>query len=121
MFDHFQEMRFQVDEHREELNNKFDEIALGMIDKIKKCEESFSKSLNERFSYFDHDKSFESELNELEETFRDPDLLVQSIQKLQQSQDESLNDIQLKLNQMNQIKDDLKATNSFQPNKSSFA
>ena len=70
---------------------------------------------------FDHSQSLESELNELEETFRDPDLLVQSIQKLQQNQDESLNDIQLKLNQMNQVNDDLKATNSFQPNKSSFA
>jgi hypothetical protein len=121
IFDHFQELRFLVDEHREELNNKFDEIALAKIDKLKKYEEKYLRDLKERFTLFDHSQSFESELNELEGTFRDPDLLVQSIQKLQQNQDESLNDIQLKLNQMNQVKDDLKATNSFQPNKSSFA
>jgi hypothetical protein len=28
---HFQELRFQIDEHREELKNKIDDIALEMI------------------------------------------------------------------------------------------
>jgi hypothetical protein len=45
VFDHFQEMRFQVDEHREELKKRIDDIALEMIDKIKKHEEAYLKSL----------------------------------------------------------------------------
>jgi hypothetical protein len=32
VFDHFQEMRFQIDEHRERLKVRIDEIALAMID-----------------------------------------------------------------------------------------
>ena len=82
VFDHFQEMRFQVDEQREELKNKIDEIALELIDKIKKCEESLSKNLKENFSSFDETKSFEDELNQIEETFRHPNLLIEYFDKL---------------------------------------
>ncbi len=32
VFEHFQEMRFKIDQHREELKKKIDDIALGMID-----------------------------------------------------------------------------------------
>ena len=32
VFDHYQELRFQIDEHRERLKQKIDEIALKMID-----------------------------------------------------------------------------------------
>jgi len=39
IFEHFQEMRFQVDEQREELKKRIDDIALAMIDRIKICEE----------------------------------------------------------------------------------
>jgi hypothetical protein len=41
VFDHFQELRFQIDQHREELKEKsdeIDEIALAMIDQTKKYE-----------------------------------------------------------------------------------
>jgi hypothetical protein len=60
VFDHFQEIRFQVDEHRERLKEKIDEIALAMIDKIKKCEETLSKNLKEKFSSFDETKYIEN-------------------------------------------------------------
>jgi len=117
VFDHFQEMRFQVDEHREELKKKIDEIALAMIDKIKKSEESFSKSLKEKLSSsLDHSQSLQIKLNEIEDTFRNPHLLIQTIQAIQQNQEDSLKDIQIKLNQMNQVNDQLKATNVFKPN-----
>jgi hypothetical protein len=59
-------------------------------------------------------------LNQIEETFRDPSLLIATIQEMQRKQEESLKEIQFKLNQMNQVKDDLNATNDFQPNLSSF-
>jgi hypothetical protein len=59
-------------------------------------------------------------LNELEETLRDPDLIIQSIQEMQRNQEESLKEIQVKLNQMTKIKGDLKTTKGFKPNLSSF-
>jgi hypothetical protein len=127
VYDHFQEMRFQIDEHRERLTEKSDatdEIALAMIDESKKYEEMFLKNLKERFqvnfSSFEKSKPLEGELNEIEELFRDPDLLIQSIREMQQKQEKSLNEFQSKLNEMNQVKDDLKLTNGFKPNVSQF-
>jgi hypothetical protein len=116
VFDHFQEIRFQVDEHREELKKRIDDIALKMIDQIKKCEESLSKNLKEKFSSFDDCESLEDKLNELEETFRNPNLLIQTIKEMQRKQVDSLKEIQFKLNEMNQVKDGLEATNDFKPN-----
>jgi hypothetical protein len=113
-------MRFQVDEQREELKKRIDDIALEMIDQIKKCEESLSKNLKANFSSFDHCQSLDDELNEIEDTFRNLNLLIETIQESQRKQEESLKDIQIKLNQMSKIKDDLKATNGFKPNLSSF-
>jgi hypothetical protein len=49
-------------------------------------------------------KSLENELNETEELFRDPNLLIETIRDMQQKQEGSLNYIQLKLNEMHQIK-----------------
>jgi len=120
VFDHFQEMRFQVDEQREELKKRIDEIALAMIDEIKKSEAIYFKELKERFASLDDSKSLENELNQIEETFRNPNLLFETIEEMQQKQAESLKDIQIKLNEMNQVKDDLKATLFFIPNLSSF-
>ena len=48
VYDHFQEMRFQIDEHRERLKVRIDDIALAMIDDTKKYEALYLKNLNER-------------------------------------------------------------------------
>jgi hypothetical protein len=53
VFDHLHEMRFQIDQHREELKNKIDEIAFEMIDNIMNFEKVYLKDLKERFSSFD--------------------------------------------------------------------
>jgi hypothetical protein len=120
VYNHFQEMRFQLDEHREELKKRIDDIALAMIDEIKKNEEMYLKNHKEIYSSFDDSKSLENELKEIEDTLRQPNLLIQAIKEMQQKQEESLRDIQLKLSEMSKIKEDLKATNEFKPNKSSF-
>ncbi len=109
-----------MDEHREELKKRIDDIALAMIDEIKKSEAIYFKELKDRFSSFDQSQSLENELNETEELFRDPNLLIQTIKDMQHKQEESLKVIQFKLNEMNQVKDDLKATLFFIPNLSSF-
>jgi hypothetical protein len=117
VFNHFQELRFQIDEHRERLKAKIDDVALEMIEKTKKCEAEYLKSLKVKLlSSFDGSKSLDKELEEIEELFRNPNLLIQSIKDLQQRQEESLKEIQLKLNEINQVKVDLKATNEFEPN-----
>ena len=62
LFDHFQELRFQIDEYRERLKVKIDDIALEMIETIKKHEEIYLKTLKESFSSFDDSQSLEKEL-----------------------------------------------------------
>jgi hypothetical protein len=79
VFEHFQEMRFQIDEHREKLKERIDEIALAMIDETTKNEKLYLSSLLketllENISLFDVSQSLENELNVIEDTFRHPNL-----------------------------------------------
>jgi chlorite dismutase len=117
-------MRFQVDEHREELKGKIDVIALAMIDRIKTCGEEYLKSFKKKSlfedSSFDGKQSLENKLKELEETFRHPNLLSTTIQEMQREQEEYIYAIQFKINEINQVKDDLRETNGFKPNLSLF-
>ena len=82
VFDHFQEIRFKIDEQREELKKRIDDIALAMIDETNKCQEKYLRNLKESFSLFDESKSLEDKLNEIEDTFRNPNLLIQTIIQL---------------------------------------
>jgi hypothetical protein len=66
IFDHFQVMRFKIDEQREELKKRVDEIALAMIDQTKKSENVYLKELKERFSSIDHLQSIENKMNQIE-------------------------------------------------------
>jgi hypothetical protein len=43
VYNHFDEIRFKIDEHRERIKEKIDDIALEMIDKVTKHEEKFLK------------------------------------------------------------------------------
>ena len=94
-----------------------------MIDQAKKHEEKYLQDLKENLfetSYFEKTKSLEDELTGIEDTFRNPMLLIQTIRDMQREQEESLNEIQFKLNEMNRVKDNLMATNEFKPNLSLF-
>ena len=55
-------------------------------------------------------------MNQIEEIFRRPNIFIESIKEMQHEQ--SLKEIQSKLNQMTKIKDNLEATNEFKPNSS---
>jgi hypothetical protein len=120
VYNHLQEMRFKIDQHREELKKRIDDIALGMIDETNKCQEKYLRDLKESFSLFDETQSLEDQLMYIEDTFRNPNLLIQSIKEMQQKQDESLKAIQIKLNQMAKINDDLMETNFIMSNSSLF-
>jgi hypothetical protein len=71
VYNHFHELRFQIDEHREWLKERIDDIALAMIAESNKCQEKYLQDLKEHFSSFDETKSLENEMTQLEDTFRD--------------------------------------------------
>ena len=115
---HFQEIRFQLDMHREKLKEKIDEIYMEMIEKTKEFEMSYLNSLDEKLSSSLKSieiKSIDEDLNATEETFRDPNLLIESIREMNLKQKNAIDSIQLKLNEMSQVNEDLKASNEFKP------
>jgi hypothetical protein len=111
----FQEIRYEIDEHREVLKQKIDEISLDMIERTKKYEALYLQSLNETFQT-SLNPILEDELIQIEETFRNPNLLIETIKDMQQKNEESLNEIQFKLNEMNPVRENLMALNDFKPN-----
>ena len=116
---HFQEMRFKIDEHREKLKQKIDEISLEMIDQTKKYEVEYLKSLNEKLDASLKSleiKSLENELKGMEDTFRDPKILLGEIREINENREKSISDIKSMLNEINHVKDHLKVTNQFRKN-----
>jgi hypothetical protein len=116
---HFTEIRFKLDEHREELKEKIDDIYMEMIEKTKKFEKLYLKSLKDKLE--SSLKSFETKslkqsLKEREETFRDPNVLIESIRKMQRQQEEAIAVLKLKLDEQSQVKDNLVIMNEFKPN-----
>ena len=87
---HFQEIRFQLDLHREKLKEKIDDIYMEMIDKTKEFEALYFKSFNEKplspLNTFEI-KTIDENLKEVEETFRDPQLLIKTIQEMNLKQE----------------------------------
>jgi hypothetical protein len=111
---HFQELRFQIDEHREELKAKIDEVALEMIDKTKQFEAKYLTSLNA--ISVETNKTLEKEIKETEEAFRNPTLLIESIREMQRNQENAVEMIKIKLDELRQANDHLKESNEFKAN-----
>jgi hypothetical protein len=116
---HFQEIRFKLDEHREVLKQKIDDIYMEMIDKTKKFEATYLKSLEDKLEA--SLKSFETisleqSLNETEESFRNPNLLIESIREIPRKREEEIAVLKLKLDEQSQVKDILIKMNEFKPN-----
>jgi hypothetical protein len=117
--EYFQEIRFKLDEHREKLKVKIDDIYMEMIEKTKKFEATYLKSLKDKLnSYL---KSFETtsleqRLKEIEDIFRNPNLLIESIQEMQRQQEKDIAELKLKLNEQSKVKDNLVQMNEFKSN-----
>jgi hypothetical protein len=116
---HFTEIRFKLDEHREELKEKVDDIYMEMIEKTKKFEAIYLKSLEDKLEAslksFET-KSLEQSLNETEESFRSPNVLIESIREMQRQQEEAIAILKCKLDEQSQVKDNLTRMNDFKPN-----
>jgi len=99
---HFKEIRFQLDQHREELKQKIDDIYMEMIDKSKTFEATYLKSLEDKLEAslksFERN-SREQSLKETEESFRNPNV-----------------ELKLKLDEQSLVKNKLMRMNQFKPN-----
>jgi hypothetical protein len=116
--EHFQEIRFQLDQHREELKEEIDDIYMEMIDKTKQFEATYLKSLADKLEA--SLKSFkttslEQSLKETEDIFRNPNLLIESIRVMQRQQEEAISELKLKLDEQSQVKEHLIQMNEFKP------
>ena len=113
---HFQEVRRQIDLYREQLKKKIDDIYMEMIEKTKEAEVSYLKSLKEKLDTClkpIETKSIELDIQELNETFRDPNILIESIREIQIKQEKAIEQFQSNLNEVNKLKSNLKSLNEF--------
>jgi hypothetical protein len=85
-----------------------------MIDKTKQLEAKYLKSLNA--ISVETNKTLEIEIKETEEAFRNPSLLIKSIKDMQCKQEDAVEMIKIKLDELRQANDHLKASNEFKPN-----
>jgi hypothetical protein len=116
--EHFQDIRFKLDEHREELKVKIDDIYMEMIERTKNFEAAYLNSLEDKLNASLKSfgtKSLEQSLKETEETFRNPNLLIESIREMLLEQEEAITELKLKLDDQCQVKDILKNMNEFTP------
>ena len=106
-FDHFTEIRRQIDIQREELKNKIDEIALRMIDQANEREKAYQLKLKESISVIiDTDIKQFSQL--LMREFRDPDLLVDKVKLLQIKHEQNVKDFQTRISDFDSLGNEIK-------------
>ena len=110
--DYFQEIKRQIGVQRERLKEKIDKIAADMIEQTNKYETSYLESMNTKAER--SPKILRDQLNDLNETFRDPSILLEKIKQMQQDQEKTIADLKFKLTEMSQIKKHLKS-NEFKP------
>ncbi len=96
--------------------SKIDSIGLSRNTISTWLKRSYLKSFNEKLTTSIKSldlKSVDDFLKDLEETFRNPNVLIESIQTIQIKQKEAKKSIQSKMNLFNQIKDGLKESSQF--------
>jgi len=114
-FEHFQEIRRKIDLQREELKNEIDKIALAMIDQTKEFEMIFMKRFEPKE---DIATNLTSNFNRVNETFRDPEALLDTtpIENVQSETNELIEAFKVRLKKFDEMTNNFFATNSFQPN-----
>jgi len=123
--EHFQEIRYQIDLHREKLIEKIDKIYLKMIEQTKNVEASVSNNLSKNLEQMDtvktsHSNTLEEELEKLNDSLRETNLSANKLKEKYRKQEEANARIKSKLNKMSHIEDHLKASNEFKSNEDSF-
>jgi len=113
-YNHFQEIRRQIDLHREEspkiLNasilRTIERVNLDMIDQFRLSEAKYLQIITQLEIPFL--KSLDEEIENLSEKFRDPNISLDQIKKIQSEQVEHLRKIENKQRELNKIMDQIK-------------
>ena len=101
-FDHFTEIRRQIDIQREELKQKIDEIALKLIDQANEREEVYKLKLKQSISVVvDTDIKQFSQL--LMREFRDPNLLVEKVKRLKIKHEQTFKEFRAKISECDSL------------------
>ena len=104
---HYQEMRRQIDIRREEAKKRIDVLYMEMIDLTIKAEAEYMEYLTKHVSHtLENDLDNETKL--LVEKFRDPHLLIESLNKLKGKQDENISHLKAKLSKSSAIETRIK-------------
>ena len=96
-FDHFSEVRRQIDLQREELKRKIDDIALKMIDLVKEKEKIYNSAMKKQFILAETQVDIEESRRILENTFRNPNLVFEEVQRLQNEHEQKFREIRTRL------------------------
>jgi hypothetical protein len=110
---HFQEIRSKIVVQREELKDRIDKISFKMLDELKLIEETYSIRIKE-FHVEIYD--LEKEKKALDEMFRDVNILMSSINQLQDKLDDDVLRLKSNLSEISQLKTFLIESNDFKPN-----
>ena len=110
----FAEIKSRIDIHREELKSKIDEIALGMIKKVKEYEHAFYKRLNERAGITD--LNINAQKSGLDEEFRQLNINMERVRQLETQNEANIQRLQSKMDDLTFMATQL-GKSSFEPNK----
>ncbi len=107
-FDHFADLRRSIDLRRENLKLSIDKIADELIDEAKILEENYKKKIAENNKIKYDTEEIESENEELLKLFRNPNVLLSSLEKSKAKLELKVKDVREKLKKFQEFKDELK-------------
>ena len=116
---HFERLRRQLDQKRENLKEKIDEIYLEMIERTKNCEESVLKNLANNFKAVDvlmlsnQKKLGEMTGNEIKEKFRVANLELNLLREQLNKRENEIADLKIKLDEIAIISKNFVSSNYF--------
>ena len=100
--DHYSEVRRQIDVQREEFKKKIDEIALKMIEQVKEKEKFYISAIKQSSLAVTPVNIAESR-RIMENEFRNPNLVIEEVQRLQNEHEQKINEFRTRLVQLNPL------------------
>ena len=97
-FDHFSEVRRQIDLQREDLKRKIDDIALKMIDLVKEKEKEYNAAVKHSLLAF-MPVDIEESRRILKNEFRNSNLVIAEVQRMQYEHEQKIAEIRAILNE----------------------
>jgi hypothetical protein len=113
---HFDRLRRQLDERRESLHGKIDEIYFEMIEKTKNCEESVLKNLANNFKAVDvlQLPNRKNLANEIKEKFRETNVELNLLREQLNKSEHEIAHLKIKLDEIAEISKHFASSNYFE-------